>query len=126
MASASLYQLIAWQKAMDLVVSVYRTTATFPREEKFGLTSQLRSCAVSVPSNIAEGHGRLTLGEWRQFLGQARGSTLEMQTQLILSQRLGFGDSSAIEADLARSEEVGRIINGLLSSPHQRHRRKPE
>jgi four helix bundle protein len=126
MASASLYQLIAWQKAMDLVVSVYRTTATFPREEKFGLTSQLRSCAVSVPSNIAEGHGRLTLGEWRQFLGQARGSTLEMQTQLILSQRLGFGDPSAIEADLARSEEVGRIINGLLSSPHQRHRRKPE
>jgi four helix bundle protein len=125
MASASVYQLIAWQKAMDLAVRVYGTTSSFPREERFGLTSQLRSCAVSIPSNIAEGHGRLTRGEWRQFLGHARGSTLEMQTQLILSKRLGFGDPAALEADLALTDEVGRIINGLLSSENQRHLRKP-
>src|SRR5258707_5513132 len=106
MASASVYQLIAWQKAMNLVVRVYRTTASFPQEERFGLTSQLRSCAVSIPSNIAEGHGRLTRGEWRQFLGQARGSTLEMQTQLILSRRLGFGDPTALETDMALTHQV--------------------
>jgi four helix bundle protein len=125
MASASVYQLIAWQKAMDLVVNIYRTTASFPRDERFGLTSQLRSCAVSIPSNIAEGHGRLTRGEWRQFLGQARGSTLEMKTQLILSQRLGFGDSTALERDMTLADEVGRIIDGLLNSEHQRQLRKP-
>src|SRR5260370_14202506 len=120
MGSGSVYQLIAWQKGMDLVVNIYRTTASFPQEERFGLTSQLRSCAVSIPSNIAEGHGRLTRGEWRQFLGQARGSTLEMQTQLILSRRLGFGDPTALERDIALTDEVGRIINGLLNSAHQR------
>jgi four helix bundle protein len=125
MASASLHQLIAWQKAMDLAERVYMTTAIFPRSETFGLISQLRKCAVSVPSNIAEGHGRLTRGEWRQFLGQARGSILEMKTQLILAKRLRFGDAPAIEADLALCEEVGRIINGLLSTPYQRQLRKP-
>ena len=101
---------------MELAERIYKTTASFPREERFGLTSQLRRCAVSVPSNIAEGHGRLTLGEWRQFLGQARGSVLELQTQLMLSVRLGFADATALEADLGLSAEVGRIINGLLAS----------
>ncbi len=113
---ASFYKLIAWQKAMVLAEQIYKTTGSFPREERFGLTAQLRKCAVSVPSNIAEGHGRLTAGEWRQFLGQARGSVLEMQTQLVLAKRLGFADSTALEADLGLSEEVGRIINGLLAS----------
>jgi four helix bundle protein len=125
MASGSVYQLIAWQKAMVLAERVYNSTSAFPRTEMFGLTSQLRRCAVSVPSNIAEGHGRVTRGEWLSFLGQARGSVLEMQTQLILSKRLGFGDSKAIDADLALSEEVGRIINGLMSSLHRREARKP-
>ena len=101
---------------MELAERIYRTTADFPREERFGLISQLRRCAVSVPSNIAEGHGRLTTGEWRQFLGQARGSVLELQTQLMLSVRLGFADATALKADLRLSEEVGRIINGLLAS----------
>ena len=106
--------LIAWQKAMQLAVCVYRTTRTFPRDEMFGLTSQLRRCAVSIPSNIAEGHGRLTRGEWQQFLGQARGSLLEMQTQMLLSERLGFGDPARVKRNLERIEELGRIINGLL------------
>jgi four helix bundle protein len=116
MTQASFYKLIAWQKAMDLAEHIYKTTGAFPREERFGLMSQLRKCAVSVPSNIAEGHGRLTVGEWRHFLGQARGSVLEMQTQLVLAKRLRFADATALDADLQLSEEVGRIINGLLAS----------
>lgn len=126
MASASVYQLIAWQKAMVLAQRIYLSTAGFPRTETYGMTSQLRRCAVSVPSNIAEGQGRVTRGEWRHFLGQARGSILELQTQLILSKRLGFGDAAALESDLSFSEEVGRIINGLLSSTSRPHLRKPQ
>src|SRR5258708_38933956 len=123
MASASVYQLIAWQKAMVLAERIYQSTSTFPRNETFGLTSQLRRSAVSVPSNIAEGHGRVTRGEWVNFLGQARGSLLEMQTQIMLSKRLGFGDSNRLDADLELSEEVGRIINGLLASVPRREAR---
>ena len=110
---------------MVLAQRIYETTAGFPRTEIFGLASQLRRCAVSVPSNIAEGHGRITRGEWKQFLGQARGSVLEMQTQLILSKRLGLGDPAALESNLSLSEEVGRIINGLLVSADRREPRKP-
>ena len=117
--------LIAWQKAMKLAIRIYRTTRAFPREEMFGLTAQLRRCAVSIPSNIAEGHGRLTRGEWQQFLGQARGSLLEMQTQMLLSQRLGFGEPARVAGDLLRIEELGRIINGLLNSSGSRNPRKP-
>ena len=125
MAQASFYKLIAWQKAVDLAERIYKTTRAFPREERFGLTAQLRRCAVSVPSNIAEGHGRLTVGEWRHFLGQARGSVLEMQTQLILARRLSFIDATTIDSTLELSEEVGRIINGLLASDrHQPSRGK--
>ena len=110
---------------MTLAERIYQSTSTFPRNEAFGLTSQLRRCAISVPSNIAEGHGRVTRGEWVSFLGQARGSLLEMQTQIMLSKRLGFGDSAALDTDLELSEEVGRIINGLLASVHRREARKP-
>ena len=110
---------------MVLAERIYQSTSTFPRNETFGLTSQLRRSAVSVPSNIAEGHGRVTRGEWVNFLGQARGSLLEMQTQIMLSKRLGFGDSNRLDADLELSEEVGRIINGLLASVHRREARKP-
>jgi four helix bundle protein len=110
---------------MRVALSIYRDTESFPKHETFGLTAQLRRCAVSVPSNIAEGHGRITTGEWRQFLGQARGSTLEMQTQLMLALRLGYGDAKALESDLASSEELGRVINGLLTSTGSRPGRKP-
>ena len=110
---------------MALALNVYRHTASFPRSETFGLVSQLRRCAVSVPSNIAEGHGRISRGEWRQFLGQARGSVLELQTQLLIARQLGYGDADALDSDLAKSEEAGRIINGLLSSTGARAARKP-
>ena len=76
--------LIAWQKSLDLVTEVYRCTQSFPREETYGLTAQLRRAAVSVPSNIAEGHARLTSGEFRQFLGYALGSVAEIETQILV------------------------------------------
>jgi four helix bundle protein len=82
--------LIVWQKAMALVTEIYRATQGFPREEMFGLTSQLRRSAVPVASNIAEGQGRLSKGEFRQFLGQARGSLIEMETQLAIAGNLHF------------------------------------
>lgn len=108
--------LVAWQKAVDLVAEVYRITRSFPKDEIYGLTSQLRRAAVSIPSNIAEGQGRLSKGEFRQFLGQARGSVLEVETQAIIARRLGFLEDAAAENVLSRSAEVNRILNGLLES----------
>jgi four helix bundle protein len=108
--------LIAWQKAMDLVTATYRATAAFPKEEQFGLTSQLRRAAVSIPSNIAEGQGRLSEKEFRHFLGQARGSLMEVETQLQIAQNLGYAQSTQTNELLSACAEVGRILNGLLAS----------
>src|SRR5208337_1328967 len=106
--------LVVWQKAIAFVTEVYRATQSFPNEEKFGLTSQLRRASVSIPSNIAEGQGRLTRGEFRQFLGHAKGSLAELETQLIIAERLGYlkGPQSLID----RLAEVSRLLNGLLNS----------
>jgi four helix bundle protein len=125
MNAGSFRDLIAWQKAIDLAVRVYELTSHFPGDERFGLVSQLRRCAVSIPSNIAEGHGRLTTKDWQHFLSQARGSGLEMQTQLILAERLKFAEERAIGETLAAAEEVCRILNGLLASTADRLERKP-
>jgi four helix bundle protein len=100
--------LIAWQKAMDLVEEAYKTTRDFPKGEIYGLTSQLRRAAVSVPSNIAEGQGRLTPGEFRQFLGHARGSLLETETQILLAGRLHYISSEGTNHLLGLSGEVGK------------------
>ncbi|MGB9198500.1 MAG: four helix bundle protein [Terriglobales bacterium] len=108
--------LIAWQKSMDLVTAIYRDTANFPREEQFGLTSQLRRAAVSIPSNIAEGQGRLSEKEFRYFLGQSRGSLMEVETHLQIGQNLGYLDSEKTSALLKACAEIGRILNGLLTS----------
>ena len=108
--------LVAWQKAMDLVTAIYRATAEFPRQEQFGLTSQLRRAAVSIPSNIAEGQGRLSEKEFRYFLGQARGSLMEVETQLQIGQNLGYLKLEKIKPLLTLCAEVGRILNGLLAS----------
>jgi len=105
--------LVAWQKAMNLVTAVYRATAGFPKEEQFGLTSQLRRAAVSIPSNIAEGQGRLSEKEFCYFLGQARGSLMEVETQLQIAQNLGYLESERTDALLKACAEVGRILNGL-------------
>ena len=87
----SFRELTVWQRSMQMTVSVYRLTQSFPREEVYGLTSQMRRAAVSVPSNIAEGHGRLSTGEFRQFLGIARASNCEIQTQIEIARALQFG-----------------------------------
>jgi len=108
--------LQVWQKAIQLTVAVYRLTQGFPREETYGLSSQIRRSAVSVPSNIAEGQGRLSVGEFRQFLGVARGSNHELQTQLEIARLLGFGDSMLINQAESLSQEVGKMIYAFLGS----------
>lgn len=114
-------QLIAWQKAMDMVVAVYKATRSFPKEELYGLTIQLRRAATSVPSNIAEGQGRASTGEFKHFLGTAYGSLCEVETQIEIATRLGYlgHESSKTLNDL--TAEVGRIINGLSSSLRTDH-----
>jgi four helix bundle protein len=106
--------LQVWQKSMELTESVYHLTRSFPREEMFGLTSQLRRCAVSIPSNIAEGQGRLNTREFRQFLGIARGSVWEVQTQLEIARRLGMGDPHSLDNAIGLSHEIGKMIFTIL------------
>ena len=113
MAVRSYRDLIAWQKAMDLVVDVYDATQDFPRSEQFGLTSQMRRSAVSVPCNIAEGQARDSTKEFAHFLSVSYGSLAELETQLLISERLGFLDHEQTHHRLDECAEVGRIINGL-------------
>ncbi len=108
--------LVAWNKAMELVTEIYRVTKQFPKEELFGLMSQLRRAAVSIPSNIAEGKGRLSKGEFRQFLGNARGSLAEVETQILIAQNLSYLNGPETNKLLAMVEEVGKVLNGLLSA----------
>jgi four helix bundle protein len=119
MADASLRsykELVVWQRALDLVGEVYAVSKAFPRDEVYGLTAQLRRSAVSVPSNIAEGQGRATRGEFIQFLCHARGSLFELETQIILSLRLNYISADVEERLLMRLTEVARLLNGLLTS----------
>jgi len=109
-------ELFAWKRAIDLVTEIYRVTQSFPKDELYGLTSQLRRAAVSIPSNIAEGQGRLTKGEFRQFLGHARGSVFELESQILIAQNLGYltdGRGASLIEDV---HEIGRIVNGLLKA----------
>ena len=108
--------LIAWQKAMELVVCVYKLSKNFPKEEMYGLTSQSRRAAVSIPANIAEGQGRRSKTEFRQFPGNARGSLLELDTHLELALRLSYLSLNEHVIVQEQLREVGRIINGLLRS----------
>lgn len=106
--------LIAWQKSMRLARETYRLTAAFPKNEQFGLVAQMRRCSVSIPSNIAEGHGRLTDKGLRVFIAQARGSTFELETQMQLASDLGYCAEDVANALIADCNEVARILNGLL------------
>jgi four helix bundle protein len=108
--------LIAWQKAMALVTEVYRATAGFPSREMYGLTRQVREAAVSVPSNIAEGKGRQTKRDYAQFLYRARGSLLEVETQLEVGRNLGYIEELTFVALFEQAAEVGRILNGLIAN----------
>ena len=109
-------QLIAWQKAVDLVTDIYAVTRSFPQSELYGLVSQLRRSAVSVPSNIAEGQGRATKGEFLQFLCHARGSLFELETQVVIAGQLAFISAEQEGRLTAKATEVARILNGLISS----------
>ena len=101
---------------MKLAAAVYTATKIFPKEEAFGLTSQIRRAAVSVPSNIAEGHGRLTDNGFAVFLGQARGSLFEVETQIELASTLGYMKAAEARKIIADCEEVGKMLNGLLNT----------
>src|SRR6266446_2335982 len=111
--------LIVWQKSMDLVTAVYKLTDDFPKSELYGLTSQIRRCAASIPANIAEGQGRRLAGEYLYFLGNARGSLLELDTHLELAARLGYLDNKRHSFLLQQLAEVGRLLNGLMRSLDQ-------
>jgi four helix bundle protein len=106
--------LIAWQRAMQLAKEVYKATSLIPDSERFGLTSQMRRAAVSIPSNIAEGHGRQSLQDYIRFLKTARGSLMELQTQMLLAQDLGFIRSAGELTDLL--SETDRVLQGLIRS----------
>jgi four helix bundle protein len=112
----SFRDLDVWKTSMELTLVVYRLTGEFPREEIYGLTGQIRRSAVSVPSNIAEGQSRSTTGEFKQFLGIARGSNSEMQTQLQIARELAFGDKEKIIAAEVLSHRVGKMLYALLQS----------
>jgi four helix bundle protein len=107
------------KKGIDLCELVYRASAAFLRREIYGLTSQMRRAAVSVPSNIAEGAGRITKGEFVQSIGHARGSLLEIETQLIVAQRLGYLDAKETDSLLTMTNEVGKLSYGLIRSLKQ-------
>lgn len=108
--------LVVWQKAMDLVTDVYKVTDTFPKREVYSLTDQIRRAAVSVPSNIAEGQAHYSHREFLHFLRHSAGSLAELETQLLIAERLGYIDHPPTSALLKKVHEVGRILNGLIAS----------
>ena len=110
----SFRDLQIWQKSMELTVAVYRITQSFPREEIFGLTSQLRRCAISIPSNIAEGQGRSSEREFLHFLSIARGSNCELQTQVEIARRLGLADTQLLNDAENLSHETGKMIFAFM------------
>lgn len=110
----SFKNLLIWQRAVQLSLATYRLTASFPDWERFGLVDQLRRASVSVASNIAEGYGRATQGEFIQFLGHARGSNCELQTQLIIAQGLRFGSEADLRTTEELSAEVARMLVALM------------
>ena len=108
--AGSFRDLIVWQKAVELSLGIYKLTASFPQSEQFGLTNQLRRALVSIASNIAEGYGRSTKGEYLLFLGHARGSNCEVQTQLVIAGGLGFGSEPKRQAAEGLCDEIGRML----------------
>lgn len=106
-------ELMVWQKAMELAVLVYRLTETFPKREIYGLASQLRRAGVSVPSNIAEGYGRASRREYLQFLSIAQGSLKELETQVLLAERLTFATTAQAARVLSQAEAIGKMLGAF-------------
>ncbi len=113
-------QLEVWQLAMDLAEKCYQATKGFPKEELFGMTSQIRRSAVSIPANIAEGQGREHTKEFLNHLSIARGSLMELETHLILSQRVGLLKQAALESLLPLTDRVSRMLSGLRKALQKR------
>jgi len=112
--------LIAWRKATQLALEIYRSTQAFPKAELYGLTSQMRRAAISIPSNIAEGKGRYSRKEFMQFLYRARGSLLELETQLHIAHELHYLDPPTFQQIQNGAVELGRILNGLTRSVEEK------
>lgn len=112
--------LIVWQRAVKFVVEVYKVTGGFPREEMYGLTSQIRRSAVSIPSNIAEGQARNSPRAFASHLNIALGSAAELETQLIVSQQVGFLSQSDLERLTAELMEIVRMLHGLLNTQREK------
>ena len=113
--------LIVWQKGISLAKATYRLTTAFPAEEKFGLVSQMRRAAISIPTNVAEGQARHTTGEFIQFVSHAEGSTAELETQLILSIELGFADANSAKSTFVLLDDIRRMLNGLRRKLERRN-----
>jgi len=111
--------LEVWQGAMDLAINIYHLTKSFPKEETYGLSSQLRRAAVSVPSNIAEGKGRSTDKDLIHFLGNSRGSLFEIETQAAIARRLGYISVEQAEVISSQTSRVGQLLNGLIRALRQ-------
>jgi four helix bundle protein len=107
--------LLVWQRSMDLVEVVYRLTANFPSAEQWGLVSQMRRAAISVPSNIAEGYGRQATGEYRHHISIGRGSLLELETQILLARRLKSLQPADADSALKEIDEISRMLATLVS-----------
>ena len=108
--------LRVWNEAISLVTEVYKTTRDFPKEEIYGLTSQMRRASISIPSNIAEGKGRHTNPEFKQFLIQARGSLLELETQIQIAENLGYVEVEKAVGLKSKASDVGKMLSGLIEA----------
>ncbi len=111
--SKSYRDLKVWHRSIDLTLLIYELTSDFPKQETYGLTSQMRRAAVSIASNLAEGSARTTKKDFRQFVAIARGSTYELQTQLFLAKRLGYSSAEKIGTAEVQSHEIGQMLTGL-------------
>ena len=116
MAVRNYRDLIVWQKAMDLVERAYIETRRIPKEELYGLTSQLRRAVVSIPSNIAEGQGRRTNKDFLQFLAIAKGSLQESETQILIAERLRYLEKNSTDELIALCAEENRLLHGLMNA----------
>ena len=117
----SFKQLVVWKRAIELTLAIYKLTASFPDSERFGLTSQMQRAAVSIASNIAEGYGKSSKGEYLLFLGHARGSDCELQTQLVIAEGLGFGSPQLRITVSNLCNEVSRMLVAMMRTLAVKH-----
>jgi four helix bundle protein len=110
------HDLVVWKKAIELATCIYKLTRTFPKDEIYGLVSQMRRASVSIASNIAEGRGRLNPAEFRQFLGVAQGSVFELKTQLLVAKNLGMANGDVLDESEHLSDEVSKMLRAFIQT----------